>query len=479
VIFSKALDRKCTRARIDAARLSVQFAAPMKTTKLGLLGLLAVSGCVALGFDGVYPPRPADVPGEAIADPSPSRITMHATVTRDALKQQLEKALPTNGAGTFPFIRGDRQFGWIRKPLDVQMSQGRIVVRLSISAKADLPLMMMDIPLDVTIKAEPVMSSNYVAKLQSTEVEVKSSSSVVKFADVVADILPKIKGQIEGKLNDFSYDLRPLIAEANDRLSKPIDLPLGDAKGCAVVKVLGVEAGPTVLADGIEKDLALVVQPSVLIPCPEKPDVALLPPLSNVATLQPGPFTVTIPIAAKYDELAKAMSLTFTDGKLFFSKDFKELYLEKPEIYASKDQLVLKLHLAGPIKKPLDMTLNGDLYMVGHPVVEDNELKIPDLEPTIDTSNFLLKMKQAFDGSTIRDQARAALHLDIGQRLSSVKDKLGKDLDFGDGTGCVKAAAQKIEVSGVHVHQNYLRVYVTVTGTAAMYMPCPTAPAPH
>ncbi len=442
-----------------------------------LLGLLALSGCVALGFDGVYPARPPDTPGEAIADPSPSRVVMHTTVTGGALKSQLDKAIPSNGVGTFPFVRGDRQFAWIRKPLDVGFSQGRIVVKLTVDAKADLPLYMMDIPLDVTIKAEPVMNSNYVAKLQSTEVEVKSSSTVVKFADVVADIIPKVKGQIEGKLADFSYDMKPLIAEANDRLAKPIDIPLGDAKGCAVVKVLAVEAGPTVLADGIEKDLALVVQPSVLIPCPEKPDTAPIPPLSNVATLQPGPFTVTIPVAAKYDELAKAMGLTFTEGKLFFSKEFKELYLEKPEVYASKDQLVLKLHLAGPIKKPFDTTLNGDLYMVGHPVVEDNELKIPDLEPTIDSANFLLKMKQAFDGSTIRDQARAALHLDIGQRLSSAKEKLAKDLDFGDGTGCVKAAVQKIEISGVHVHQNYLRVYVTVTGTASMYMPCPTAPA--
>jgi len=446
--------------------------------KTALLGFLAFTGCAALGLDAAYPARPSEVPGEAIADPSPSRVVMHATVTREALKQQLERALPTNGAGTFPFVRGERQFGWLRKPVDLQMSQGRLVVKLSISAKADLPLMMMDIPLDVTIKAEPVVTSSYVARLQSTEVEVKTTSTAVKFADVVADITPKIKATIEGKLADFSYDMKSLIDQANERLAKPVDLPLGDAKGCAVVKVLAVEAGPTVLADAIEKDLALVVQPSVLIPCPEKPDVAPLPPLSNVATIQPGPFTVTIPVAAKYDELAKAMSLTFTDGKLFFSKEFKDIYLEKPEIYAAKDTLVLKLHLGGPIKKPVEMDLNGDLYMVGHPVVEDNELKIPDLEPTIETSNFLLKMKQAFDGSTIRDQARAALHLDIGQRLGSVKDKLAKDLDFGDGTGCVKAATQKIEVSGVHVHQNYLRVYVSVTGTAAMFMPCPNAPAP-
>src|ERR1700761_3503969 len=103
-----------------------------KTALLGLLGFVGFTGCAALGLDAAYPPRPAEVPGEAIADPSPSRVVMHATVTRDALKQQLEKALPTDGAGTFPFVRGERQFGWLRKPVDVQMSQGRLVVKLSI-----------------------------------------------------------------------------------------------------------------------------------------------------------------------------------------------------------------------------------------------------------------------------------------------------------------------------------------------------------
>ena len=80
------------------------------------------------------------------------------------------------------------------------------------------------------------------------------------------------------------------------------------------------------------------------------------------------------------------MVLAFTDGKLFFSKEFPKLYMEKPEVYASKDQLVLKLHINGPIHKfGIDTTLDGDLYMVGHPTVVDNELRVPDLEPTIET----------------------------------------------------------------------------------------------
>jgi hypothetical protein len=183
---------------------------------------------------------------------------------------------------------------------------------------------------------------------------------------------------------------------------------------------------------------------------------------------------VSLPIAARYDELAKAMTMAFTDGKLYFAKDFPKLYMEKPEVYAAKDQLVLKLHIAGPIDKyGINTTLDGDIFMSGHPTVEDNELRVPDLEPTIETSNFLLKLKAALDGNTIRDQARAALHLDIGERLRAVKEKLSSDLAFGNGQGCLKAQAHKIEVSGVHVHSAYLRVYVTINGSASVYMPCP------
>jgi hypothetical protein len=181
-------------------------------------------------------------------------------------------------------------------------------------------------------------------------------------------------------------------------------------------------------------------------------------------------------VAARYEELQKAMVLAFTDGKLYFSKEFPNLYMEKPEIYASKDQLVLKLHINGPIHKfGIDMTLDGDLYMSGHPTVVDNEVRVPDLEPTIETQSFLLRLKAALDGNSIRDQAREALHLDIGDRLGEVRKKLSSDLTFGDNQGCLRSTVSKIEVTSVHACPSYLRVYVALTGQASVYLPCPTA----
>ena len=439
--------------------------------------LVALSSTLSVGcagFGAVYPSRPPETPGEAIADPTPSKVVMHVTVTSAGLKSAIEENLPLTGEGTFPLLGKDRKFTWKRSPVGLRFMQGRIGLDLHVDANADLPISSLDIGLDFKILAEPVVTSEYQAKLQSLEVTVTSNDRTIKLADAVAGVLGKMKTEIEGKLTAFSFDLKPMIATAHERVARPIDLPLGEAHGCAMLKVLGVEAGPTVLADGFEKDIALVIAPSITIPCAESEVSTTLPPLANVASLPSGPFTVSLPIAARYDELAKAMTLAFTDGKLFFTKDFPGLYMEKPEVYAAKDQLVLKLHIAGPINKyGINTTLDGDIFMSGHPVVEDNELRVPDLEPTIETSNFLLGLKAALDGNTIRDQARAALHLDIGERLKAVKEKLSSDLAFGNGQGCLKAQANKIEVSGVHVHSAYLRVYVGITGSASVYMPCP------
>jgi hypothetical protein len=446
----------------------------MRTTPIWfwLTTTALAAGCAGEG--SLYPPRPPSSPSEAIADPSPSRVVMHTTITSAGMIKALEENVPKSGEGTFPMLGKERKFTWRRDAARVRFASGRVQLELHVDANADMPVSSLDIPLDFHIAAEPVITSEYVAKLQSLDVKVDSTGRLVKFADIVADVLGKMKKEIEGKLHDFSYDLRPLLGEAFQRIAKPIDLPLGDAHGCASLKVLGVEAGPTVFADGFEKDLAMVIAPSVTIPCSADQTPAALPPLANVATIQPGPFTVSVPIAAKYDELAKAMGLAFTNGKLFFSKELPELYMDQPEVYASRDQIVLKLHIGGPINKfGINTTLDGDLFMNGHPVVKDNELTVPDLEPTIESSNFLLKLKAAIDGNSIRDQARAALKLDIGERLKSVREKLSTDLGFGNGQGCLKAAADKIEVSGVHVHQAYLRVYVNVTGRASVYMPCP------
>jgi hypothetical protein len=452
----------------------------MRSTLALLRSAIAVTAALLAGcstFGAVYPPRPPANPGVPVADPMPSRVVAHLAVTSGGLRGAIDDAVPRKGDGAFALLRTQRRYTWDRTPVEISFSQGRVVLDTRVHATVDMPIGSLEFPLEVHVVAEPVLNTEYKVKLQSTEVKVVSADRRLKVADHVAGVFDSISAELLAKLKEFSYDVRPSLEEAYTRISKPIDLPIGDAHGCAVLKVLGIEAGPTVVADGLEKDIALVVAPEVTLPCASV-DPLPLPPFANVANVPSGPFTVVVPIAARYDELQKAMGTLFTDGKYFFSREYPGLYLENPEIYESQGQLVLKVHIKGPVHKfGLDVDLDGDLYLSGHIAVVDNEVQIPDLEPTIETKNFFLSLKAMTDATTIRDQARGALRLDLSERLKGVREKLSSDLTFGGPSACFRGNVDKIDVTSAHAHGSYMRVYVGVTARASATLPCPPVTA--
>jgi hypothetical protein len=441
------------------------------------LAAFSLTGHVACArFGPVYPPRPPASPGSPEAEPDPARVVIHLAVGSSALAKAVDEGTPTSGDGTFPLIGSERHYTWERGPFAVEFAQGRLVLTTQVASVVDLPIKALHASFTVRVAAEPVVSAAYAVRLQSVDVSVTSPDTGVKLADRFAGIYAAIQEPMAARVKDFTYDLRPLVAEASERLARAVELPVGDAIACARMRVLEIEAAPTVLADGIEKDLAIVVEPSVTLPCTDaarEEDAGALPLLSNVAALTPGPFTVTVPIAARYDELSRAMAAAFTDGRLYFSTEYPGLYLETPEVYESQGALVLKLRLRGPVHAlGIDTDLDGDIYLVGHPSVIDNELAVPDLEPTIETRSLLLSLKAMTDADRIREDARKALRLDIGARLRGVTDKLGPDLTFRSSQGCVTGYVDRVAVTGVYAHADYLRTYVSVTGRARAVAPC-------
>jgi hypothetical protein len=445
----------------------------MTRTLLATLTLLA-AGCATMPL---YPARPVSSTNAPPAEPLPAKLVVHLTATANGLKQALDTRVPSSGETSFE-LRGPRAVKWTRSPFTLRFADQRIELKTDLSLDVELPVLgKVVVPISVAISGEPIITSDWKARLQGAKSTVESKDLRLRTAQGMAGVLERASLVIESAIEQFSWDLSPQVKSAYERISAPMTLPLGEAEGCARLKVTSIEAGPTVFAGGFEKDIAFVIAPSVTLPC-DTTSAPLEPPrLANVATLPSGPFTLVVPLAARYQELAKAMTLAFTDGKLFFSKSYPELFLSDPEVFASQqDQLVVKLHLAGPIKAAgLSTTLDGDLYFVGHPVVVDNELRIPDLEPTVQTSSFLLGLKASLDANGIRDQARQALKLDLAERLATVRAKLSNDVAFDHGLGCVKTHVAKIDVSGIYPHASYLRVYVTTTAQASVYLPCPAA----
>lgn len=441
------------------------------------LAAIALTACARFG--PVYPSRPPAKPTPPLADPSPSRVTAHLSLTSAELRLSLEDAAPKTGEGVFTVLGSERHYHWTREPLDVSFASGRIVVKTHVASSVELPISSADLAFDVSISAEPVVNTAYVFKLQSTDVQVASDDRRLKIVDQLAGVFHVVGGALDEKLRSYSYDLRPMLEETYQRVKMPLALPMGQAAGCAELRVLGVEAAPLILADGVEKDFSLIVAPTITLPCTPVLDPKPLPPLENVAMVPTGPFVVTIPVAASYEELTRAMGAAFTDGKLFFSREHPKLYLEKPEIYEAEGSLVLRLHIAGPVHEfGIDADINGDLYLVGHPMVVDNEIQIPDLEPTIETSNFLLSLKAMTDGDRIRTEARKALRIDLADRLAAVRAKLSSDLTFGDSKQCFVGNVDKLELTELHAHGSYLRVNIVVTARASASMPCATELAP-
>jgi hypothetical protein len=433
--------------------------------------LLLLAGCTRFG--PVYPSRPPLHPSPLVADPSPSRVTVHVALSGSGLRGSLENVVPKTGEGSFSLLGSQRRYQWTRQPLDVSFASGKIVVKTTVDANVDLPISSMDVAFEVRISAEPVINTEYALKLQSTEVVVHSDDRRLKLVDQVAGVFDRVGGEIDQRLRTFFYDLRPLLEESYARVQRPLAIPMGDASACAELHVLGVEAAPLILADGIEKDFALSVAPSVTIPCTPQAESEPLPPLANVAMVPTGPFTVTIPVVASYAELTRGLGASFTDGKLFFSSEHPKLYLEKPELYESSGSLVLRLHIAGPVHEfGIDADINGDLYLVGHPTLVDNEIELPDLEPTIETANFLLSLKALSDGAQIKAAARKALRLDLTERLQAVRAKLSSDLTFGSEQQCFVGQVDKLELTELHAHESYLRVNVVVTAQASASLPC-------
>src|SRR6185369_15026434 len=102
-----------------------------------VLSLLAAIACGRVG--AVYPPRPPATTGAPFADPAPSRITTHITLTREALQTALDAAVPKGGDGSFNAMHAERKYHWDRTGLDVSFGQGRTMIDSHVNARVELP----------------------------------------------------------------------------------------------------------------------------------------------------------------------------------------------------------------------------------------------------------------------------------------------------------------------------------------------------
>ena len=195
--------------------------------------LLPFAGCGRFG--AVYPPRPAAVPGPPAADPAPSRIVVHVSVTHEGLEKALDAAVPRTGEGEVALLGGSRHYAWTRQSVQVRFQQGRLVLSVHVDARVSLPLHTVELPFELEVLAEPVMNRDYAVKLQSVEVKVSSGDRRLEVANAVGGVFDSLARQVRTELEHFAYDVKPLLGEAYSRVARPAKFPVGEATGCARV----------------------------------------------------------------------------------------------------------------------------------------------------------------------------------------------------------------------------------------------------
>lgn len=449
----------------------------------------------------LYPARPAAAPSAPIADPPLSRPTMHLTLSREGLQALLDALVPASDTGTYALL-GARTWKWQRSPFALAFDDARkaMTATTDVTATVELPGTSMIVTLKVVADVQPVLTAAHALVLQAVSVKVTSDDRRLKVADFAAGLMAHVETTLREKLTSLRVDLRPSFASLHEKLGAPLFLPLEPASACFTLDLRAIEAGPSILADGLEKQIALTIAPSLTMPCTVRDgagglvtiDVdnttprALppLPPLANASGVEGGPFKLTIPVAAGYDELQKAMTLAFPDGKLFISTEQPNLYITNPEVFSSAGDVVVRVQLGGFVKKAgLEIDVDGDLYLAGRPTVRDNFLEFPDLKPTVETDQALLKAALALKEQELVGAVKKALRLDLSARLMSVKQKLVDSLTMrtvlveGVSPMCTQVEIGRISIDEINVHDPYLRATVNATALLAAMVPCAGEPA--
>lgn len=440
-----------------------------------LVAFAAASAVSCARVGPVYPPRPPQVGASHRAETPPSRVPVHVRLSNAALRESLELTLPAGGEATYEVLHVPTKVTWVRKGATVRSEGGRLVVGVDFEATVSVGIGSAVVPFGVDVAAEPVLTAEYVFLLARAAVTLRSSDARLRFADAIGGAYGRVEGLLREKIEAFRYDLAPTLDEATRSLRDPIRFAVGAGEGCAQADVLAVEAGPTLYLDGLEKDFVFTVAPKLTVPCAARASAARLPPLTNVASPTTGVFQLRIDAAARYDELEKAASVLFTNGRYAFSTKHPRLYLERPEFYASKGSLVFKVHLGGEAST-FGVPLDGDIFLTGKPSLRGGVLAFDDLEPTVETANLFLQLGAASDGDRLRDEARRALTLDVATRARPFLDDLEKRGAVRRAGVCSKLRLDRFEVVGVDVFDHYARVATALTGQLRVEAPCTERP---
>ena len=416
----------------------------------------------------IYPKVVTDYIERPIAEVPSFQYHIHMGATQDGLLSLLEQTLPKEGS--FKDNKHEYQFKRGEFLLDIKDDKIDLTAPISIHnipvlGRADL---------NVRVQVHPFLTQEYKVVFQDLKIETELKGNSLKMLNWFVGIEKLLVSVIEEKVQKFDFSIRPIMNEHFEKHARSRNFDVGDAKGCIVYNIKRIEMDDTKYIGGIEQDMSITLAPSVTIPCAAQEDSTDLPILHHVSSVHTGPNRIMIPIAVTYDGLREAVGTIFEEGKFFFSKAHKDLYVTEPDIFTLEDSIIIKMQLKGKLRSVFSPKIDGAIYFKGTIGISDNVLSVHDIDTYAGTGEFLLKLATDIKKKSIIQELERALEIDITQLISEPKAQYSqrypiKDLD---GLGCVKSNIGKVAVEDIFLHKSYVRVYLSADASTDLYIPC-------
>ena len=262
-------------------------------------------------------------------------------------------------------------------------------------------------------------------------------------ANVINNALPSASQSLSSALN-----LRSKAQQGWNYLSTPIKLPQGfwlsiHPRAIGVFPLVGD-------ASSLNFGLRLTAQPELLFTSTAPPsDSTPLPTPSAVPASNS--FSIEMPIEASYSDISDQVNkdlLLSTHGIRYPPAGSNYLTVTGASLYAYGNKAVVRLDgdISGVFGKKVTV------YLVGTPSYNSgsNILSFPDMDFSVESHNFLLKIAAWLEQDKLRDDLRTRLVFDISKYVQEAKTKMQAAMNQNIGNATLAGAVNQLNLLDVY-----------------------------
>jgi hypothetical protein len=445
---------------------------------------LAASHALA-ACGGTHIPAPAVARAAPLPAPEPAVIAIPITISLDAIRAQLDSALPAAdslGQAQCAALGGAvcHQYVYRREPFDVAMREDRFTVatrlryrgRVAAGRLATLgscgyaPQAMRRAELRFATTLFWRSDWRLASRNTNLGAELLDPCRVTALG---VDATPLMRRIVDGQLRELTVttdSLIPAIADlrpAADSLWRAFQRPVALDSAATTWLTMGLERvslAPVVGTTGaVRTAVVLTAHPRVVLG--GAPSVAVRPlPALTLARPASG-LRIPVEVRLPFDDLGRhAAALLGPEAAA------KGITVREVKLWGAGDTVVVRVDMNG--------RLNGTFYLTGRLGYDPSAraVRIDDLRYTIESEGVMTKLKVTLGAPLIRhalDEATGKGRLNVGAQLDSARAELTQLLNRRLAPGmAVGGGISDVRIQGVHLTADAILVRVLLEGSALL-----------